>query len=51
MIVCICQNVNDKTVEQYKQEGKTLKDLASDYNICSGCRKCLSHFKETFSKD
>ena len=50
MIICICKNVNDNTVEQYKKEKKSLKQLATDYEICSGCKKCLSSFKEKFKQ-
>ena len=50
MIVCVCRNINDKVVEEYKKENKTLKDLNKDYEICTGCKKCLSTFKRKFKE-
>lgn len=50
MIICVCKNINDNTVETYKRENKNLKQLAQDYELCSGCKKCLSTFKTKFKE-
>lgn len=50
MIICICKNVSSNTVREYKDQGKSLKDLVQDHEVCTGCKKCLSYFKEEFKK-
>lgn len=52
MIICVCNNLSDKIVKEYKKDDKRLKDLVQDYGICcSGCKKCLPYFKEGFRKE
>ena len=52
MIICVCNNISEKKVVEYKKENKNLKTLTQDYAICgSGCKKCLPYFKQAFKTD
>lgn len=50
MIICVCKNISSNTVRDYKEKDKSFKSLVQDYEVCSGCKKCLPYFKEEFKK-
>lgn len=48
MIVCVCNNINYKTITTLLDEKnvKNIKELQKEMPICNQCRACSSHLKE-----
>lgn len=52
MIVCVCNNLSDNVIIDYKKDYKRLRELMQDYEIsCFPCKKCLPYLKEGFGKE
>lgn len=42
MIVCVCSNVSDSTINQELQKGSTTKDIIKQYK-CTKCKICIPY--------
>lgn len=49
MIVCLCQNVSEKTLEALIEQGKTLKDIQSEHHVGMNCGACAQDVKKICS--
>lgn len=51
MIICLCKNISDKTVQLLIGQGKTsISSLQSSCEIGTGCGKCLCLVKNMLQK-
>lgn len=52
MKICICSNVNDKTIRQFimKDSQLTIKDVADELKISKNCGKCWDQFNEIYNE-
>lgn len=50
MIICICKNIRVKDISHAKSLNKSIKDIISENNLCSGCKKCLPYIKKSFKE-
>lgn len=55
MVICICNNINDKTIKQLASEGNTVNCIANKTGAttCCGCCKEMVHsiVKEAQNKE
>lgn len=43
MIICICANISDSTIQKLLNSGLTLEEVVEESQIGAKCGKCLSH--------
>lgn len=48
MIVCICNNVNEKTIEEIVDQKalKCISELQKEISICNQCKNCSATITE-----
>lgn len=52
MIICLCQNVSDRTINVLIEQGvTTVKAMQEKCSIGRGCGKCVCMVKELLGKD
>jgi len=49
MIVCICRNINETTIDNDAKNGYNLKRIVQKYD-CTTCKKCLPSIKQIVDK-
>jgi len=45
MVICICRNVNEKTIKQEIENGHSTKTIIKKYD-CMVCKKCIGYIKK-----
>lgn len=48
MIVCICNNISDRLIQQDIQDGLDIEQIVEKYE-CVQCRKCNIHINELWN--
>jgi bacterioferritin-associated ferredoxin len=47
MFVCLCSGAKEKDIKECIESGcKTIKQFASEHNICADCKKCRNQIKK-----
>lgn len=48
MIICICNNVNDKSIKKTLEEKviSSIKELRENIKVCDQCMKCSCEIKD-----
>ncbi len=43
MIICICNRISSRVVEDYARRGLGVEALRADFGLASNCGQCLDH--------
>jgi len=50
MIICICNRISSRVVEDYARRGLGVDALRADFGLASNCGQCLDHALDLVSQ-
>ena len=50
MIVCVCANANEATIENLINQGKSFEDLQREINVCCKCCCCREYLENMYKE-